>query len=313
MAVQRTSQAEEQCQCDPSWEAVERVRLCAVSTTPYAAGPLPVQMPVQCSDNRTSPLAPPTRPSSAARRQRIDELSTHSNVKPIARSRRRRLAFPTPALPSFGYLFRVGLAYRPSQLGCADAATIHTGQRARHRQTGGHPGARAGHRRSQSRAGLRADRHQHRHRDVARQRDRPQRSDGQPLSPGAALRRGRAGPRPRQPQRDVRQRRAHPRGDRADRRARAPGRQRAAAPRRGPGRARARAAGARRSGPGRGEPGHAGHRARRRAPGQLQRLGAGAGRDRHRQGADRARDPRVGLARVAGPSSSSTPARWRRR
>jgi hypothetical protein len=51
MAVQRTSQAEEQCQCDSSWETVERTRLCAVST-PYAAGPLPVQMPVQCSDNR---------------------------------------------------------------------------------------------------------------------------------------------------------------------------------------------------------------------------------------------------------------------
>jgi hypothetical protein len=51
MAVQRTSQAEAQCQCDSSWETVERTRLCAVST-PYAAGPLPVQMPVQCSDNR---------------------------------------------------------------------------------------------------------------------------------------------------------------------------------------------------------------------------------------------------------------------
>jgi hypothetical protein len=52
MAVQRTSQAEEQCACDPSWEAPSRVRLCAVSSTPYAAGPLPVQMPVQCSDNQ---------------------------------------------------------------------------------------------------------------------------------------------------------------------------------------------------------------------------------------------------------------------
>ena len=52
MAVQRTSQAEEQCACDPSWEASARVRLCAVSSTPYAAGPLQVQMPVQCSDSR---------------------------------------------------------------------------------------------------------------------------------------------------------------------------------------------------------------------------------------------------------------------
>jgi hypothetical protein len=51
MAVERTSQAEEQCECDSSWETTQRTRLCAVST-PYAAGPLPVQMPVQCSDTR---------------------------------------------------------------------------------------------------------------------------------------------------------------------------------------------------------------------------------------------------------------------
>jgi hypothetical protein len=51
MAVERTSQAEEKCECDASWETTQRTRLCAVST-PYAAGPLPVQMPVQCTDNR---------------------------------------------------------------------------------------------------------------------------------------------------------------------------------------------------------------------------------------------------------------------
>jgi hypothetical protein len=51
MAVQRTSPAEEQCQCDSSWETVERTRLCAVST-PYAAGPLKVPMPVKCVDNQ---------------------------------------------------------------------------------------------------------------------------------------------------------------------------------------------------------------------------------------------------------------------
>lgn len=47
MAVQRTSQPE-QCQCDSSWETPDRVRLCAVSEA-YAAGPLPVQMPVLCA------------------------------------------------------------------------------------------------------------------------------------------------------------------------------------------------------------------------------------------------------------------------
>lgn len=66
MAVQRTSQAEEQCACDPSWEAPSRVRLCALSTTPYAAGPLPVQMPVQCSDNQKFASCAAADPSSAA-------------------------------------------------------------------------------------------------------------------------------------------------------------------------------------------------------------------------------------------------------
>lgn len=51
MAVQRTSQAEEQCQCDSSWETTERTRLCAISN-PYAAGPAPVSMTVQCSGNQ---------------------------------------------------------------------------------------------------------------------------------------------------------------------------------------------------------------------------------------------------------------------
>jgi hypothetical protein len=51
MAVQRTSQAEEQCQCDSSWETTERTRLCAVSK-PYSAGPAPVSMTVQCSGNQ---------------------------------------------------------------------------------------------------------------------------------------------------------------------------------------------------------------------------------------------------------------------
>ena len=50
MAVQRTSQAEEQCQCDSSWETTERTRLCAISK-PYSAGPAPVSMTVQCSSN----------------------------------------------------------------------------------------------------------------------------------------------------------------------------------------------------------------------------------------------------------------------
>jgi len=52
MAVQRTTQAEEQCQCDASWETVERTRLCAISQ-PYAASPAPVTMSVQCADNRS--------------------------------------------------------------------------------------------------------------------------------------------------------------------------------------------------------------------------------------------------------------------
>ncbi len=67
MAVQRTSQAEEQCQCDASWETTERTRLCAVST-PYAAGPLPVQMPVQCPANRgfAACAAEPTSPAASA-------------------------------------------------------------------------------------------------------------------------------------------------------------------------------------------------------------------------------------------------------
>jgi hypothetical protein len=51
MAVQRTSQAEEQCQCDSSWETTERTRLCAVSI-PYAASAAPVPMTVQCSGNQ---------------------------------------------------------------------------------------------------------------------------------------------------------------------------------------------------------------------------------------------------------------------
>ncbi len=52
MAVQRTSQAEEQCQCDSSWETTERTRLCAVSSPPYAASAAPVSMTVQCSGNQ---------------------------------------------------------------------------------------------------------------------------------------------------------------------------------------------------------------------------------------------------------------------
>jgi len=52
MAVERTSQAEEQqCQCDSSWETVSRTRLCAISN-PYSASAAPVPMSVQCADNR---------------------------------------------------------------------------------------------------------------------------------------------------------------------------------------------------------------------------------------------------------------------
>jgi len=51
MAVQRTTQAEEQCQCDSSWETTERTRLCAISN-PYAASAAPVPMTVQCSGNQ---------------------------------------------------------------------------------------------------------------------------------------------------------------------------------------------------------------------------------------------------------------------
>lgn len=53
MAVERTSQAEDQqCQCDSNWETVSRTRLCAISK-PYAASAAPVPMPVQCADDRT--------------------------------------------------------------------------------------------------------------------------------------------------------------------------------------------------------------------------------------------------------------------
>lgn len=52
MAVQRTSQAEEQCQCDSSWETTERTRLCAISKPPYSASPAPVSMTVQCAGSQ---------------------------------------------------------------------------------------------------------------------------------------------------------------------------------------------------------------------------------------------------------------------
>jgi hypothetical protein len=70
MAVQRTSQAEdEQCQCDWSWEAVDRTRLCAVSK-PYSASAAPVPLTVQCSDNQdfaacaVEPMSSPAATSS---------------------------------------------------------------------------------------------------------------------------------------------------------------------------------------------------------------------------------------------------------
>jgi hypothetical protein len=51
LAVERSSQPE-QCSCDSNWETASRVRLCSASA-PYAAGPVPVELDVQCSSNRS--------------------------------------------------------------------------------------------------------------------------------------------------------------------------------------------------------------------------------------------------------------------